>query len=98
MHIIVPNNERLTSNMLTKHEFTHIIGTRASEIDRTGIHYAIIPKENMGYLNAQEVAIMEIQQKRCPLNIKRHIDSKYIEIWSPNEMLMPKVCLKPVLN
>ena len=84
--------------MLTKHEFTNLVGTRAAEIDKTGIYYADLSKENMGHLNALEVAILEIQQKRCPLLIKRHIDSRHVEIFNPNEMILPKVCLKPVLN
>ena len=52
----------------------------------------------MGHLNALYVAILELQQKKCPLLLKRPIDSKYIEIFNPNDMIIPKVNINPHLD
>ena len=98
IQIIVPEDERITTNMMTKFEFTNLVGTRAQQIDKSGIYYADLKNQNMGHLNALDVAILELQQKKCPLLIKRHIDNKHIEIFNPNEMIIPKVNIKPHID
>jgi DNA-directed RNA polymerase subunit K/omega len=83
----------MSSDMLTKYEFAHIVGTRAQQIDKSGIHFADLSAESLGTITALDVAIQELLQKKCPLLIKRVIDKKSVEIMNPNHMILPKVPL-----
>lgn len=93
----MPEHERISSNMLSKFEFANLVGTRAQQIDRSGIHHADLAGQNVGYMTALDVAILELQQKKCPLLVKRLIDHRHVEIFNPNHMIIPKVNLKPHL-
>ena len=46
--------------MLTKYEFAHIVGTRAQQIDKSGLHFADLSNEMLGSISALDVAIREL--------------------------------------
>jgi DNA-directed RNA polymerase subunit K/omega len=77
--------------MMTKYEYTNLVGTRAQQIDRYGLHFADLKDIQTGKLNALDIAVLELKQKQSPLLIKRHINVDNIELWNPNHMLLPKL-------
>ena len=76
---------------MTKYEYTNLVGTRAQQIDRYGLHFADLKGIQTGKLNALDIAVLELKQKQSPLLIKRHINTDNIELWNPNQMLFPKL-------
>ena len=67
---VVPDSEKITSNLMTRFEFANIIGVRATMIENTGVYYAenIQPEDN---LNARNIALIELKQKKIPLKLRR---------------------------
>ncbi len=56
----MPGEQNLSSDMMTKFEFAHIVGTRAQQIDKSGLHFADLSNENIGNISAMDVAIREL--------------------------------------
>ena len=75
-------NKYKTSHILQKAEMTEIIGIRAEHISRGAEPYIDIINET----NPLQIAIKELKNKKCPLLLKRIINSFESEIWNPNEM------------
>jgi DNA-directed RNA polymerase subunit K/omega len=69
---VMPDHLRITQDTLTKYELAKLIGVRAAIIEKTGVHYAnnILPSDN---LNARNIALIELKQKRMPLVLRRTI-------------------------
>jgi DNA-directed RNA polymerase subunit K/omega len=82
--IIVAPEQRVTSEFMTMYEYAMVIGTRATHISEGSPLYA----DSTGISDAREIAIKEIEMKRCPLSISRVVNGK-IEIWEVNEMTRP---------
>jgi len=81
-NIVHPENRR-TSNIMTKYQFSKIIGVRAQQISQDSKLFI-----NRGLLDDPlKMAEAELLQNRCPLAIKRYIGLNYYEIWQCNEMI-----------
>lgn len=80
--IIHPQN-RISSEYLSRYEYSKVIGIRAEEISQGGIIYVDIKNLN----DPIEMAKKEMNANMCPLSIKRHIGLNKSEIWSVNELI-----------
>jgi len=85
--IIIPNEHRKTSELITKFEFTDVISNRAKQIENGSKIFVDIGAED----NPITMAEMEIKMKQCPLSIRRFISNNIAEIWNVNEMIVPYV-------
>ena len=81
---IVHPDERITSEIMTDYEFSDVLGTRAEQISTGGMVFIA----HGDVANPREIALMEIKNKRCPLNIVRVVGGE-CEVWSVNEMGIP---------
>jgi|SRR5882762_11144870 len=87
-YIIVPSEERQTSQKMSIFETAQIVETRADQIARSGHCMVDIKGE------AIDQARAELTRRVCPLIIERIVGSKVIdgqeyamvEHWTPNEM------------
>jgi DNA-directed RNA polymerase I, II, and III subunit RPABC2 len=80
-----PDN-RITSNVMTKFDYTEITGIRARQIEKNGVCYTDVSN----ITDPLDKAKKEIKDKKCPLSIIRTIvpDMLY-EKWHVNEMSLP---------
>ena len=81
--------------MLSTYEITQVIGYRAVTIENTGIYYCDtkhLSDLETEKLTAISLAVLELQQKKCPLLIERKVTpwSNEVEIVNPNEMILPQ--------
>jgi RNA polymerase Rpb6. len=83
---IVRPEERRTSHILSMYEATHIIATRAAQIESGSTCFADNIK---GIIDPIEMAKAELLQRKCPLLIRRKVGNDKIELWSPNDMTIP---------
>ena len=83
--IIVADEKRKTSEIITKFEFTEVVSNRAKQIENGGKIFTDIGSLS----NPIEMAELEIKMKKCPLSIRRMISSNLAEIWDVNEMIIP---------
>lgn len=83
--IIVDANKRITSEFMTIYEYAMVIGTRATHISEGSPLYV----DATGISEARDIAIKEIDEKKCPLSISRKVDYRKIEIWEVNELTKP---------
>lgn len=82
---IVNKNDRITSNIMTRFEWSEIIGIRACHIQNGGPIYTEIGLLKDPYM----IAIKELQDRKCPLKIIRKVGYNSEEHWSCNEMGFP---------
>jgi len=93
---IVPESERITSDLLLKSERAHLQAILSKQIDSFGCPEYLndivteLKKEhiNISFLEIAEAAIL---QRRCPLKLRRIIgennkDELIVEEWDPNTM------------
>ena len=78
----VPDNERITKNILTKYEIVRIIGTRAKQISDGS---KVFVKYD-GNKSAIELAELELKHKMIPLKIKRPLPNGKFEICKLSEL------------
>lgn len=78
----VPDEERLSRNILTKYEIVRIIGTRAKQISDGS---KVFVKYD-GNKSAIELAELELRNKMIPLKIKRPLPNGKYEIWKLSEL------------
>ena len=83
--VVVPNQYRKTSEVITKYEYTDVISNRAKQIENGSPIFTDIKDES----DPIKMAEMEIRMKRCPLSIRRLISSNICEIWDVNDMIIP---------
>jgi DNA-directed RNA polymerase subunit K/omega len=83
--VIIPNEFRKTSEVITKFEFTDVTSNRAKQIENGSKIFVDIGNEDNPIIMAE----MEIKMKQCPLAIRRFISSNIAEIWNVNEMIIP---------
>lgn len=76
---------RVTSECMTRFEYTEIISQRAKQIENGGPCFT----DTDGISDPIEMAKKELCDKKCPLNIIRPITNFVAEKWSVNEMAIP---------
>ena len=91
---IVNNNERITNNFMSKYEFTRILGTRTTQIEKGSIVLLKNAEELKKKYNPEQLAILELQNKSCPLYLIREIPNGNIEKWDVNELNIRKEYLR----
>lgn len=84
IHKIVKNEDRITSEKLTKYELAEITGIRAEHISRNNITFY---KSDVELTNPINMARQELNENRTPMRILRHVGQNYYEIWDPNKMV-----------
>ncbi len=86
---IIPEEQRITSQILTLEEFTEAVGIRATQIERG----APVFTDVTGYSDPIEMAKKEIFDGRCPLKLVREMkqleNSRWVEVWKINDMTIP---------
>ena len=85
--IIIPANQRITSEYMTIYEYSMVVGTRATHIANGSTIYV----DPHGLSDARDIAKKEINQNKCPLSITRKISPTKLEIWEVNEMIKPQM-------
>ena len=82
---IVPNHLRRTSDIITKYEYTEVISVRAKQIEKGSKIFIDI--KNLS--NPISIAKRELEEKKCPLSIRRMLTYDSAEIWTANELIIP---------
>lgn len=82
---IVPAEERVTSDRLSRYEAVELLSIRASAIERGAQCFV----DTQGIRDRIEMAKKELYANRCPLLIKRKVGLGMVEIWDPNTMSKP---------
>ena len=82
---IVPENSnkiKVTSKYLTKYEKTRILGARALQIS-----LGSPPTVDIGTTtDSYEIAMLELQQKKIPIIIRRYLPNNTFEDWHISEL------------
>lgn len=86
INIVVPDNERQTSDQFTYFEYTRVIEERAKEIENGDMIFIDIKDET----DPIKIAEMEIIQRKSPKVIIRHLNKNTVEKWSANELIRKK--------
>lgn len=84
---IVKEEDRITSDVLSKYEMVELISIRATQISKGDIPFTNIDNLRDPILMSKK----ELYDNRCPLMVKRHIGNNIYEYWNPNEMSKPKI-------
>jgi len=89
--IIIKNEDRTTSHMLSKTEMTEAVSIRCAQIQKNPIVFVDIE----GMDDPIAMAKKEINERKCPLVLRRFIghynNSDYYEYWDINEMTRPYI-------
>jgi DNA-directed RNA polymerase subunit K/omega len=83
--IIAHPQNRKTSEIITKFEFTDVVSNRAKQIENGSKIFVDIKNESDPIVMAE----MEIKMKQCPLAVRRMLSNNFAEIWEVNEMIVP---------
>lgn len=83
--IIVPDDKRITSEIMTLAEYTRVISERAKQIENGAPIFCDIK----GEINLIKIAEMEIALKCCPMKVTRYLTKNIKEIWNINQMVAP---------
>jgi len=83
--VVVPIEDRITSEIMTHAEYTRVISERAKQIENGSNIFITLKNEH----DPIKIAEKEIKQKRCPLKIIRYLTKNIKEEWSVNEMIIP---------
>jgi DNA-directed RNA polymerase I, II, and III subunit RPABC2 len=82
---IMPENSnkiKVTSKYLTKYERTRILGARALQIS-----LGSPPTVDIGTVtDSYEIALLELQQKKIPIIIRRYLPNNTFEDWHISEL------------
>lgn len=81
---IVPKEERISKNILTRYEFVRIIGERTKQLSM-GAKPLIKINKNSDELDYKEIAIEELKLNMLPFKIKRPLNKGY-EVWTLDEL------------
>jgi DNA-directed RNA polymerase subunit K/omega len=79
---ILPNNERISFNRLTKYEMVRILGQRIKQLTM-GAKPLIKNYESLDY---EKIAIQELKLNMIPYKIKRPLPNGKYEIWNLDEL------------
>lgn len=83
--IVVPDEYRITSEIMTLAEYTRVISERAKQIEDNAPIFIDIENET----NPIKIAEKEIKQKKSPMKIRRYLTANILEIWKVNCMVIP---------
>jgi DNA-directed RNA polymerase subunit K/omega len=90
--IIIPPDERKTSNCLQKTEAASLIATRAAQIAATGVTFLV---GGANHHNPVVLATRELYERRFPIKRRRPVgrvgEALAYEEWDPNEMSLPSL-------
>jgi len=81
-NLIIPDNKRISRNILTKYERVRLLGTRAKQISDGS---KVFVKYD-GSKSARELAELELIHKVIPLKVKRPMPNGKFEIWKISEL------------
>ena len=79
---------------MSKYEFTRILGVRTTQIEKGSIVLLKNANELKKKYSPEQLAILELQNKSCPLFLIREIPNGNIEKWDVNELIIKKEYLK----
>ena len=79
----VPDNERVSINRMTKHEYVRLLGTRTKQLSM-GAKPMI---KNVQGLSSKEIALLELKNNTTPLIVKRPLPNKRFELWKVSELI-----------
>jgi hypothetical protein len=86
--IIIKPANRITRNIISIAEWSALIAQRVATLQNGEQHFLLpgttVPSSPI------DIARIELEQRRSPFLIIRHISPKYIEMWNPNNMSHPK--------
>jgi DNA-directed RNA polymerase I, II, and III subunit RPABC2 len=82
---VVPDNMRITSDIMTLFEFSEVIGIRTSQIEKGSHVFTDVTLLHTPY----EMAIKELFDRKSPLKIIRRISILEQEEWKCNDMGFP---------
>jgi hypothetical protein len=90
--VVVPDNERITSNVLKITECARAIAIRAQQIETSPIMFT----DPAGETDSVALAKAELLARRSPLKLRRIVGrgtdgAVYVEDWRVNEMTLPPV-------
>lgn len=77
--------EKTTSPLLTKFERAKLLGIRAEMISAGNPPLVVVPR---GVDNAYEIALLELNEKKIPLIIRRRLPNGNVEDWRIEELII----------
>lgn len=83
--IVVPDDKRITSEIMTLAEYTRVISERAKQIENGSPIFCAINGET----NLIKIAELEIALKCCPMKVTRYLTKNIKEVWDINQMVAP---------
>lgn len=78
---VTPEN-RVTSEIMTRYEYTEVISIRAKHIEDGGQCFTDVGN----ITDPIEMAEKELRDRKCPLDITRMLSDNVAELWHVNEM------------
>jgi DNA-directed RNA polymerase subunit K/omega len=82
---VVPDNKRMTSDIMTMFEFSEVVGIRMQQIAEGGQVFT----DTANLVDPHDMAIKELFDRKCPLKIIRKLNKFTQEEWKVNEMGFP---------
>ena len=79
--------EKITRPVLTKFEYTRIIGERTAQLQQGA--EPMIDLKNHNISHSREIAELELDQKKIPLIIRRFLPDGNHEDWRLSELIIP---------
>lgn len=96
--VVVPP---ITTDILSEYELAQILVIRGTQIEKTGVYFINGQHANIDV--AEDLARLELAERRCPLVLRRKRGEKYfydddgklvceqyVEDWDPNKMMFPR--------
>lgn len=83
--IVVPDDMRITSEIMTVFEMTRVTSERAKQIEEGSQIFCDVGTET----NLIKIAEMEIEKKCCPMKIERFLTKNIKEVWRVSELIAP---------
>ena len=80
----IPNEKRITRNILSKYEKTLILGFRTRQLEEGAKPYV----EYNEWEKMEDIAMKEINQKVLPFIIRRPVSLKEYEEWKLKELMV----------
>ena len=80
---ILKNQKYDSQAVMTKYEFTKILGLRSQQICEGALPLVEVPD---GMTDSTEIALLELQQKKIPFLIKREFSDNYHEYWKVKDL------------
>lgn len=93
--IISKPENRITSDFMTKQEYTEALSTRIMQLEQEQIAFVDISDLS----NPVDIAKREIAMKKCPLILRRHLGSKIVDVDEEDNISLTnfrKKTIKPV--